>query len=50
VTRANVLALTVRTGFSGLVYEVAWQKLPATLLGSQSQASAATLGLFLGLV
>jgi len=48
VTRAIVLALTVLTGFSGLVYEVAWQKLLATLLGSQSEATAATLGLFLG--
>jgi len=43
-----ILGLTVLTGFSGLVYEVTWQKLLATLLGSQSEATAATLGLFLG--
>ena len=48
MTRAIALALTVLTGFSGLVYEVAWQELLATLLGSQSEATAATLGLFLG--
>jgi spermidine synthase len=48
VIRATVLALTALTGFSALVYEVAWQKLLATLLGSQSEATAATLGLFLG--
>jgi len=48
VIRALALALTMLTGFSGLVYEVAWQKLLATLLGSQSEATAAILGLFLG--
>jgi spermidine synthase len=46
--RAAVLALTVLTGFSGLVYEVAWQRYLATLLGSHSEATAAVLGLFLG--
>lgn len=46
--RAMVLALTVLTGFSGLVYEVAWQKYLATLLGSHSEATAAVLALFLG--
>jgi len=46
--RAAVLALTVLTGFSGLVYEVAWQKVLATLLGSHSEATAAVLALFLG--
>lgn len=46
--RALVLALTTLTGFSGLVYEVAWEKYLATLLGSHSEATAAVLGLFLG--
>ena len=48
MTRAVALLLTLLTGFSGLVYEVAWQKVLATLLGSQSEATAAILGLFLG--
>jgi spermidine synthase/MFS family permease len=42
------LLLTVLTGFSGLVYEVAWQKYLATLLGSHSEATAAVLAIFLG--
>ena len=46
--RAIALALTMLTGFSGLVYEVAWQKYLATLLGSHSEATAAVLALFLG--
>lgn len=46
--RPIVLALTVLTGFSGLVYEVAWQRFLATLLGSHSEATAAVLALFLG--
>ena len=46
--RATALVLTVLTGFSGLVYEVAWQKYLATLLGSHSEATAAVLGIFLG--
>ena len=45
--RAAGLALTVLTGFSGLVYEVTWQKYVATLLGSHSEATAAILGIFL---
>jgi predicted membrane-bound spermidine synthase len=48
MTRAVALALTVLTGFSGLVYEVAWEKYLATLLGSHSEATAAVLGIFLG--
>jgi spermidine synthase len=48
MTRGVALLLTVATGFSGLVYEVAWQKYLATLLGSHSEATAAVLGLFLG--
>jgi len=45
--RALALVLTVFTGVSGLVYEVAWQKYLATLLGSHSEATAAVLGLYL---
>jgi spermidine synthase len=48
MTRGIALLLTVLTGFSGLVYEVAWQKYLATLLGSHSEATAAVLGIFLG--
>ncbi len=39
--RGVALALTVLTGFSGLVYEVTWEKVLATLLGSHSEATAA---------
>jgi predicted membrane-bound spermidine synthase len=46
--RAAVLLLTALTGASGLVYEVAFEKYLATLLGSHSEATAAVLGLFLG--
>jgi spermidine synthase len=42
------LALTVLTGFSGLAYEVAWQKYLAMLLGSHAEATAGVLGIFLG--
>ena len=45
--RGLVLALTVVTGATGLVYEVAWQRTLATLLGSHAEATAAVLGLFL---
>lgn len=48
MTRALAIALTCLTGFSGLVYEVAWEKCLATLLGSHSEATAAVLGIFLG--
>lgn len=48
MTRGLALALTVLTGFSGLVYEVVWQKYLATLLGSHSEATAAVLAIFLG--
>jgi spermidine synthase len=40
--------LAVVTGFGGLVYEVAWQRVLATLLGSHSEATAAVLAIFLG--
>ena len=45
--RLVALLLTVGTGFSGLVYEVGWQKYVATLLGSHSEATASVLGIFL---
>jgi len=48
VIRFGALLLTVLTGFSGLVYEVAWQKYLATLLGADSEATAAVLAIFLG--
>lgn len=48
MARRPALVLTLLTGFSGLVYEVAWQKYVASLLGSHSEATAAVLGLFLG--
>jgi spermidine synthase len=46
--RPLVLALTVVTGFTGLAYEVTWQKYLSILLGAYSEATAAVLGLFLG--
>ncbi len=46
--RGTALFLTLLTGASGLVYQVAWQKLLASLLGSHSEATAAVLALFLG--
>lgn len=48
MTRPIALFLTVLTGFSGLVYQVAWQKYLAILLGSHSEAIAAVLAIFLG--
>src|SRR5215475_10749327 len=46
--RPIVLALTVCTGFTGLAYEVTWQKYLAILLGAHSEATASVLGMFLG--
>jgi spermidine synthase len=46
--RPAVLALTVLSGFTGLAYEVTWQKYLAILLGAHSEATSAVLGLFLG--
>ena len=46
--RFIALVLTVITGFTGLVYEVAWQRYLATLLGSHGEATAAVLAIFLG--
>ncbi len=48
MTRALALTLTVLTGFTGLVYEVTWQKCLAILLGSHAEATAAVLAIFLG--
>src|SRR5262245_50509828 len=48
MARRLALWITCATGFSGLVYEVTWQKYLATLLGSHSEATAAVIGLFLG--
>ena len=48
MVRGVALVLTVLTGFTGLVYQVAWQKYVAVLLGSHSEATAAVLGIFLG--
>jgi spermidine synthase len=48
MVRGVALLLTLLTGFSGLVYQVAWQKYLATLLGSHSEATCAVLGIFLG--
>ena len=48
MVRFTALFLTVMTGFSGLVYEVTWQKYLATLLGSHSEATATVLALYLG--
>jgi spermidine synthase len=48
MVRLIALLLTVLTGFAGLVYEVAWQKYLAALLGSQGEATAAVLAIFLG--
>src|SRR2546428_12490817 len=46
--RSIVLALTVCTGFTGLAYEITWQKYLSILLGAHSEATATVLGLFLG--
>jgi spermidine synthase len=46
--RSLVLALTVCTGFTGLAYEITWQKYLQVLLGAHSEATATVLGLFLG--
>jgi predicted membrane-bound spermidine synthase len=48
MVRPLALIVTVLTGFSALVYEIAWQKYLAALLGSHSEATAAVLAIFLG--
>ena len=46
--RMVALGLTVLTGFSGLVYEVAWQRYLGVLVGVDHAATSATLAVFLG--
>lgn len=46
--RRVALLLTLLTGFTALVYEVTWQKYLSVLLGSDSEATATVLGIFLG--
>ena len=46
--RTVALGLTALTGFGGLVYEVAWQRYLLTLLGSDSEAVASILAIYLG--
>ncbi len=46
--RRCALALTVFTGATGLVYEVAWHKYLANFFGSQAKAAALILAIFLG--
>jgi spermidine synthase len=46
--RKLALLLTFVTGFTGLVYEVTWHKYLANFLGSQAQATAVILAVFLG--
>lgn len=48
MVRAVALLLTMVTGFTALVYQVAWQRFMAALLGSHSEAVAVVLGIFLG--
>ncbi|MFP6628643.1 MAG: fused MFS/spermidine synthase [Myxococcota bacterium] len=48
MVQTAALALTVLTGFTALVYQVAWQNYLAVLLGSHAEATAAVLGIFLG--
>ena len=47
-TRFTAILLTALTGFTGLAYEVTWQKYLATLLGSHAEATAGVLAIFLG--
>jgi len=47
-TRLAAILLTTLTGFTGLAYEVTWQKYLATLLGSHAEATAGVLAIFLG--
>lgn len=48
VVRILTLAVTFCTGFTGLIYENAWQRYLANFLGSQAQATAVILAVFLG--
>ena len=46
--RVLTLAVTFFTGLTGLVYEVTWHRYLANFLGSQAQAAAVILAVFLG--
>ena len=46
--RTLFTVLSLFTGYAGLVYEVTWHRYLANLLGSQAQATAIILAVFLG--
>ena len=48
LVRAFALLITFGTGFSGLVYEVTWHRYLSNFIGSQAQAAAIILAVFLG--
>lgn len=48
MVRVLTLAVTFFTGMTGLVYEVTWHRYLANFLGSQAQAAAVILAVFLG--
>lgn len=48
LVRVLTLAVTFFTGMTGLVYEVTWHRYLANFLGSQAQAAAVILAVFLG--
>jgi spermidine synthase len=48
MSRIIILLLTFCTGLAGLTYEVTWHRYLSNLLGSQAQASALILAVFLG--
>ncbi len=48
VSRAILYSLIFTSGISGLIYQVAWHKYLAILLGAQARATAVVLGIFLG--
>lgn len=48
VGRAVLYSLIFTSGISGLIYQVAWHKYLAILLGAQARATAVVLGIFLG--
>jgi spermidine synthase len=47
-SRTLVFALLLMSGFTGLVYELAWSKRLANLLGNSGQAHAVVLATFMG--
>jgi spermidine synthase len=46
--RAILYSLIFASGAAGLIYQVAWHKYLAILLGAQARATAVVLGIFLG--